>query len=202
MSISSRFAASVITLTVVALMTGCTTGPEVKSQIQEPQTVPAAVQKKDSNKIKGKVKTVVGKSNTLSVEVAEKGLMVFKFNSDTAYKNAATYKDLYAGELLIVEFKIIGAENVATLLSKVVAELPPGTSLIKTEEVQALVQKGPEAGKYVLIDSRPAGRYHQAHIPTSVSLPYSEMEKMDKEGKSPPSCQMTRLPCWYFIVVV
>ena len=185
MEIRTRIAASFVTLLAVTMMAGCETGPEVKSQESLQQTVPAAVQKKDANKVKGKVKTVVGKSNTLSVDVAEK-LMVFKFNSDTVYKNAASYKDIHPGEVLIVEFKVVGAENVATLLSKVVAELPPGTTLIKTEELNALVQKGAETGKYVMVDSRPAGRYHQAHIPTSVSLPFDAMDKLDKEGKVSP----------------
>lgn len=186
MKIRTRIAASFVTLLAVTMMAGCETGPEVKNQASLPQTVPAAVQKKDANKVKGKVKTVVGKSNTISVEVAGKGLMVFKFNSDTVFKNAASYKDLHAGESLIVEFKTVGSENVATLLSKIVAELPPGATLIKTEELNALVQKGPEAGKYVMIDSRPGGRYHQAHIPTSISIPYADMDKLDKEGKVSP----------------
>ena len=185
MKIRTRIAASFVTLLAVTMMAGCETGPEVKNQASLPQTVPAAVQKKDANKVKGKIKTVVGKSNTLSVEVGEK-LMVFKFNSDTVYKNAASYKDIHPGEVLIVEYKVVGSENVATLLSKVVAELPSGTTLIKTEELKALVQKGAEAGKYVMIDSRPAGRYHQAHIPTSVSLPFDAMNKLDQEGKVSP----------------
>lgn len=186
MKIRTRIAASFVMLLTVALMAGCETGPDVKSQASSPQTVPATVQKNAISKVKGKVKTVVGKSNTLSIDVANQGVMVFKFNSDTVYKNAASFKDLQAGEALVVEFKVIGSENVATLLSKVVAELPAGTTLIKTDELQALVQAGPEAGKYVLVDSRPAGRYHQAHIPTSVSLPFDAMDKLDKEGKTSP----------------
>lgn len=183
MSIRNRIAASFVTLIAVALLAGCETGPAVKSETPVQPTIPASAQKKDANKVKGKVKTVVGKSNTIAIEVGSE-IMVFKFNSETVFKNASGYKDIHPGELMIAEFKAVGSENVATLLSKVVAELPPGTSLIKTEEVQAFVQKGPEAGKYVMIDSRPAGRYHQAHIPTSVSLPYAEMEKLDKEGKT------------------
>jgi len=186
MKIRTRIAASFVTLLAVALLTGCETGPAVMSQASSPQTVTASVQKNDVSKVKGKVKTVVGKSNTLSVDAAKEGVMVFKFNNDTVYKNAATYKDLHEGEVLIVEYKVVGSENVATLLSKVVAELPPGTKLINTEELQALVQAGPGACEYVLIDSRPAGRYHQAHIPTSVSLPFAEMDKLDKEGKISP----------------
>jgi rhodanese-related sulfurtransferase len=182
MSIRNRITARIVTLMAVTLLAGCETGPAVKSEATAQQTVPALTQKKVANKVKGKVKTVVGKSNTIAIEVG-KEIMVFKFNSETVFKNASGYKDIHPGEVMIAEFKAVGSENVATLLSKVVAELPPGTTLIKTEEVQALVQKGPEAGKYVMIDSRPAGRYHQAHIPTSVSIPYAEMEKLDKEGK-------------------
>jgi len=41
------------------------------SQVSSPQTVPATVQKNDVSKVKGKVKTIVGKSNTLSVDAAK-----------------------------------------------------------------------------------------------------------------------------------
>lgn len=184
MSIRSRIAASFVTLFAVALLSGCATGPEQTTQTPAAQTMPIAAAKQDSNKVKGKVKTVVGKSHTLSVQVGNE-LMVFKFNSDTKFKNAASYKDLHGDELLSIEFKSVGSENVAIMIAKVVAELPKGTSLIKTEEVQALVQKA-DAGNYVMIDARPGSRYHQAHIPTSLSLPFGEMEKLDKEGKISP----------------
>lgn len=184
MSIRTRIAASFVTLFAVALLAGCETGPQVRSEASAPQTA-AVHQNKDGNKVKGKVKTVVGKSHTLSVQVGNE-LMVFKFNSDTKFKNAASYKDLHGDELLSIEFKSTGSENIATLIAKVVAELPKGTSLIKTEEIQALIQKGPESGNYLIFDARPAGRYHQAHIPTSLSLPFAEMDKLAKEGKVSP----------------
>lgn len=185
MSIRTRLTASFVTLFAVALMAGCESGPEVKSEAPAPQTVAAASKAAESPMVKGKVKTVVGKSSTLSIEVG-KELKVFKFTSDTKFKNAASYKDLHADELLKIEFKTIGSENIATVITKVVAELPKGTSLIKTEEMQQLVAKGPEAGNYVLFDARPAGRYHQAHIPTSLSLPFAEMDKLAKENKVSP----------------
>jgi len=183
MSIHKRITASFITLLAVALLAGCETGPEVKSEAPAQQTVAAAPQKKEANKVKGKVKTVVGKSNTISIDVPQKGLMVFKFNNETVYKNAASYKDLHPDELLNIEFKTVGSENIATLLSKVVAELPKGINQIGTAELQALVAKGPAAGNYLLYDARPAGRYHQAHIPTSLSLPLAMIDQMTKEGK-------------------
>ena len=186
MSIRTRIAASFVTLLSVALLAGCQSAPQQKSEAPAPQTVAAAPQKAEANKVKGKVKTVVGKSSTISVEVPNKGLMVFKFNAETKFKNATSYKDLHADELLNIEFKTVGAENIATLLSKVVAELPPGIGQIGTDELKALVAKGTESGSYLLYDARPPARYHQAHIPTSLSLPLALVEQAKKEGKKIP----------------
>lgn len=116
MSIRTRIAASFATLLAVALMAGCETGPEVKSQAPAPQTVPAAVSKQDVKKPAGPV-------------------------------------------------------------------MPQGVTVISTEALKALVDKGPAAGNYQLFDSRPAGRFNAATIPTSQHLTDAEMEKLDKEGK-------------------
>jgi hypothetical protein len=61
--------------------------------------------------------------------------------------------------------------------------MPAGVSVISTEALKALVDKGPEAGNYLLFDSRPAGRFHAATIPTSQNLTDTEMVKLDQEGK-------------------
>ncbi|WP_277057650.1 rhodanese-like domain-containing protein [Trichlorobacter lovleyi] len=115
MSIRTRLAASFVTLFAVALLAGCETGPEVKSEAPAPQTVAVAPQK------------------------AKPGLPA----------------------------------------------LPKGASVITIDEVKALVAKGPEAGNYLMFDSRPASRFHSGTIPTSLMLPSGEQEKLDKEGKAP-----------------
>jgi hypothetical protein len=116
MSIRNRIAASFVTLFAVALLTGCETGPEVKSEAPAPQTVAAAAPKQEVKKAAGPV-------------------------------------------------------------------LPKGVSVITTDALKALVEKGPEAGNYLLFDSRPAGRFHAATIPTSQHLTDAEMVKLDQEGK-------------------
>jgi rhodanese-related sulfurtransferase len=45
--------------------------------------------------------------------------------------------------------------------------------LVKYDEVAALVAKGPEAGNYVLVDSRPLPRVQEGTIPTSINLPFT-----------------------------
>lgn len=117
MSIRNRVIASLVTLSAVFALTGCETGPEVKSETPPAMTVAAA------------------------------------------NKQAAKPK---------------------------LPPLPKGSSVITTDEVKALVAKGPEAGNYLMFDSRPASRFHAGTIPTSLMLPSGEMEKLDKEGKSHP----------------
>jgi rhodanese-related sulfurtransferase len=45
--------------------------------------------------------------------------------------------------------------------------------LVKYDEVAALVAKGPEAGNYVLVDSRPLPRVQEGTIPTAINLPFT-----------------------------
>lgn len=117
MQIKTRLITALAALCAMAMLTGCETGPQVKSEAPAQQTVAAAPKK--------------------------------------------AVKPAYP-------------------------PLAKGTSVISTDEVKALVAKGPEAGNYLMFDSRPASRFHAGTIPTSIMLPSSEMEKMDKEGKAHP----------------
>lgn len=112
MSIRTRLVASLATLMAVALLTGCETGPEVRSEAPAQQTVAAVKPAKPAGPV-----------------------------------------------------------------------MPAGVSVISTDALKALVDKGPEAGNYLLFDSRPAGRFHAATIPTSENLTDTEMAKLDQEGK-------------------
>jgi len=43
--------------------------------------------------------------------------------------------------------------------------------LVKYDDVAALVAKGPVAGNYMLVDSRPPPRVQEGTIPTAINLP-------------------------------
>lgn len=181
MNICSGIIASLSALLAVSMLAGCQSTPQPKAEaiakIAEPAQQPAI------GKLKGKIKTVVGKNKTISLTVEGKGLVVVKYSDATKLVNAASFKDLHPDELLNVEYQLLGAENMATVLGKVVAELPTGVSLMGLGEAYALVQQGPQAGSYTMFDSRPGSRYHEGHISGAKSLPFAEMEKADKEGK-------------------
>jgi rhodanese-related sulfurtransferase len=62
---------------------------------------------------------------------------------------------------------------------------------IKTDEVVALIEKGPKAGNYLLVDARPAKVASAGHIPTAISIPVNVLKK--KGEKLLPSDKNTML---------
>jgi rhodanese-related sulfurtransferase len=54
----------------------------------------------------------------------------------------------------------------------------PQEQLITAEQVAELVAKGPEQGKYVLLDSRPKEMFNQAHIPTALAMPFFAFDQL------------------------
>ena len=127
--------------------------------------------------IKGKVKAVSAKGGQISVTVENKGVMLFRVTDGTVFSNADSIKEIHTDDLLQIDYRVEGFDNVAKAVSRVVAKLPEGVTEIETAEVESLVKTGPEAGKYLLVDSRPAGKYNESHIPTAVSIPFAELEK-------------------------
>ncbi len=141
------------------------------------------------DELTGSVKTVSTVARTIAVEVANKGVLVFKFDAETKFKNAASANDIIPDEVITVDFAQVGPENRAKTISKVIAPLPAGVTRIAAADVQLLLEKGGES--FVLIDSRPAGRYIQGHLPKALSIPLNELEK---EGeKLLPSDKMKTL---------
>ena len=68
--------------------------------------------------------------------------------------------------------------KVATLLSaKPTIKVAPEKQ-ISTAEVERLVAMGPDKGKYLLIDARPAPRFMEGAIPTAINIPFPAFEKM------------------------
>ena len=69
----------------------------------------------------------------------------------------------------------------ALSIKKALISLPKGVTEIKTDEVVAMVEKGPKAGNYFLVDARPAKIASAGHIPTAVSIPVNVLKKKGSE---------------------
>jgi len=106
--------------------------------------------------IKGKVKAVSNKAKTLSVTVNGKGVVILKFNDATEFVNFKKTKEIKPPTAVVVKYKTVGPDKIATYVKKALVKLPAGVTEIKTDELAALVEKGPVAGNYFLVDARPA----------------------------------------------
>jgi len=127
--------------------------------------------------VKGWVRGVADPSlsKTVSVEVENKGFMVFKYTGDTVFKNFQ-YIDELRDETVVVEYSVAGPDNEAAVITRALVNLPRGLKEIETQEMEALLQKGHVAGDFFLIDARPFKRYEEGHIPGAVSIPVAKLE--------------------------
>ena len=144
-------------------------------------TQAAAAEKAEDLQVKGQVKAVTNKAKTVSVNVKDKGVMLFKFNDDTQFINFTKTKEIKYPTAVVVKYKTVGPDKVALSIKKALVSLPKGVTEIKTDEVVALVEKGPDAGNYFLVDARPATVASAGHIPTAVSIPVTVLGKKGAE---------------------
>jgi Rhodanese-like domain len=92
------------------------------------------------------------------------------------------------GKEVRVEYIDRDGKKFATLVvSKPPLKVAP-EKLMSTQDVEKLVAMGPEKGKYLLIDCRPAPKFIEGSIPTAVNIPYPAFEKnIDKLPKDKSS---------------
>jgi hypothetical protein len=169
MKITTHYRRLVPALIFASLLVG---GPMVMAPTVK-AAEPAAAQQQNKNVYEGKVLGVSKKAKSISIEVGTKSEMV-KFDDKTTGMEFAK-----EGEGAVVAFEERGGEKVATEIKPKVVKLPAGVVEMKTDELAKLVAMGPEAGNYFLVDSRPAPRYNEAHLPTAVSLPITKMEETE-----------------------
>lgn len=98
------------------------------------------------------------------------------------------FRDIKKGKEIHIGYTEKDGVRTATLLSlKPPIKVAP-EKLMSTAEVEKLVAMGPEKGKYMLIDARPAPRFMEGAIPTAVNIPFPAFDKMaDKLPKDKSS---------------
>ena len=129
-----------------------------------------------ANVYKGKVVGISKKAKTISIVVGsgkDAKTMMVKFNDATKGVEHAQ-----KGHASIIEFKVVGADKIATVIKPKLAKLPAGTVEMQPDALAALITKG-DTGSYFLVDARPGKRFDEGSIPTAVSIP---VPKMKKEG--------------------
>lgn len=117
----------------------------------------------DAATVKGRIKYISNKANTIQLDVKGKEPVVVQFDSATVFKNTSGIDALNPPDLLEVEYE---PGKAATKIKKIVFALPPGAE-IDIKEMVAILQG--KRGKYTLGDARPAKVYATGHIPSAIS---------------------------------
>ena len=137
---------------------------------------------KMENILAGNLNSKSMKANTIQVKIDDR-LELVKFSQDVKLKNIPDLKSLKGKVALLVHYKTVGQERVATEIVAKPKIKVPENQLIGVKELAKLVAQGTQKGGYTLVDSRPPAGFMKGHIPTAISIPFPKMQEMT--GKLP-----------------
>ncbi len=117
------------------------------------------------------------KAKSIQIKINNR-MQLVKYDENTTVKNVPAIKKLKRPIPILVRYKKVGNDYVATQIVAKPKIKVPKEQLIGTQELARLVAMGPEKGNYTLVDSRPGIKFKEGHIPTSVSIPFPKMGGM------------------------
>jgi hypothetical protein len=127
--------------------------------------------------IMGDFQSYSRQANLLTVKIGAMPQVV-KVTDQTKLENAAAYRDLTGDNALKIAFE---EKSDGYYAQKVTVKPPlkvPANQLMSTKDMEKLVALGPESGKFVLLDSRPAYRFQEERIPGAQNMPLPNFDKL------------------------
>lgn len=152
-----------LSLMLALLSYGCAQDNVATTEAAKPVAV--AAQKQEAKPYVGNLLLMSKKAKTLSVEMGkgeQAKTVTVKFDDKTKGMEHAVQ-----GHAIIVTYEDRNGEQFATEVKAKLAELPAGVTEIKTAELKDLLDK---KSAITLVDSRPAGRYAQDHLPEAINI--------------------------------
>ena len=133
--------------------------------------------------LRGQLGSVSGKAETIKIQIGS-ATWVVPFDDDTELIGEKDFKNIDQGKEIAIHYVEESGKLYATKVYVKPPAVVPEEKLIKLEELSALVEKGPEAGNYTLVDARPGPRYHEGYIPGSIVIYDAQFdENIDKLPK-------------------
>lgn len=122
--------------------------------------------------VTGQIQSISKKAQTIQMKdaKADKGYVI-KIGKATQFNNAKSIKDFIVNDKVVVDYQ---PGSPATSIKRVLIKIPPERLISTTNLVKLMSSRQ----QYTIIDSRPAGRYQEGHIPGSISVPVSNMKNM------------------------
>ena len=136
------------------------------------------------NDIRGRLGSVSMKAETLKVDTGG-GSWLITFDDETTLTGAEALNKIDSGKEVLVTYRQEDGLLVAdSVYVKPPAELDPAM-LIKVDELVPLIAKGPEEGKFTIVDARPGKLFMEGHIPGAISIYDAQFdENLDKLPKN------------------
>lgn len=161
-------------LMLALLASGC--AGTKSADVAEAPPAAEAVQKSEQLVYEGEVAGISERAKTISITVGkgeQAKVMMVKFDDKTKGVNNVT-----KGTAVKVAYEMRDKDAFATDVQLKLAKLPPGTSEIKTAELQKMIN---DKAPLFLVDSRPLIRYNQSHLPGAHSIPVPLLEEKQAE---------------------
>ncbi len=132
---------------------------------------------KEAGVYAGNLESVSSKAKTIQLKI-NSDMQVIYFDDKTVLQNAESMKKIPNNESVKISYYVKDGKEFAKLVEVKKGIEVPKEQLASAEDIAALVAKGPEKGKYVLLDSRPKVRYDEGHIPTAKAMPFFAFDKL------------------------
>jgi hypothetical protein len=135
--------------------------------------------------LRGTFDSVAYKNKSIQIKIDESTEIVV-FDDKLKLENIQAPADnpdqplraLKRGKEIRIAYTEKNGVKVATLVSAKPAIKVAPEKQMTTADVEKLVAMGPEKGKYLLIDARPAPRFMEGSIPTAINIPFVAFDKM------------------------
>jgi hypothetical protein len=134
--------------------------------------------------LRGNFDSVAYKTQSIQIKIDE-ATEILRFDKATlkvvnvkGENTEEPLRDIKKGKEVRIEYTEKDGKKFATLVvAKPAIKVAPEKQMT-TADVEKLVAQGPEKGKYLLIDARPAPRFMEGAIPTAINIPFPAFEKM------------------------
>lgn len=189
------------TVLAFTVLTGCQTATQTKPAAapEKPATPAAATapaakatmakicgncHKPEEGNLRGNFENAAFKSESIQLKI-DNDTVIVKFDPDElkvviAGKTLESegLREIKKGHEIRVAYTEKNGKKIATLVSSKPPVKLSDEKLLKTADIEKLVAQGPEKGKYLLIDARPAPRFMEGAIPTAINIPFVAFDKM------------------------
>ncbi|MCX5716777.1 MAG: rhodanese-like domain-containing protein, partial [Nitrospirae bacterium] len=138
----------------------------------------------DEKMLWGTFAGIAGVAKTIQITVGP-ATWIVKYDSNTKLVGEEKWSKIpKEKEIAVAIIEKGGVLYAASVTVKPPSKIAP-EKLIKVEDMAKLVSLGSEKGKFTLVDSRPAPKYNEGHIPGAISIYDAEfamnIEKLPKD---------------------